>query len=187
MVLPSFEGHSDLASAVSTEGITVSSVGKIVNLNGVVISVLYGKPVIDDDGAVWNVNAFLSLLSFKKEADEGILEPCDDVKTLCRLAERRMANLSFRIVATFLILSSVVHLMDFWAFLDAGKTLPSSEPIRSTPGENKSAVFDIWTGDLCCGERSGTSACLAEGFLNPITSLEDSAIRWFGSSANLRT
>jgi len=127
------------------------------------------------------------VLSFKTEADGGIPVPCDDFKTLCCLAERLMANLSFCIVETFLILLLVVHLMDFWAFFNAGKALPSSEPTRSTSDENESVVVDIWTGNLCCWERSGTSVDLAEGFLNPITSLEDSTKRWFGSSAILRT
>jgi len=108
----------------------------------------------------------MSWPSFKIEADEGISVPCDDFKTLCRLVKRLIANLSFRVVETL----SVVHFMDVWAFFDAGKTLPSSEPIRSTLDENESVIVDIWTGNLYCRVRSGTSACLAEGFLNPVTS-----------------
>jgi len=91
-----------------------------------------------------------------------------------------MANLSFGIVETFLILSSVVHSVEFWAFFDADKTLPSSEPIRSSSDENES---DVWPGKLCCLERSGTSACIAERSLNPVTPVEDSVNRWLGSSA----
>ena len=95
----------------------------------------------------------------------------------------RMATLSSRIVETFLILSCLVHFMDFCAFFDAGKTLSSVEPTRSLSDENESAVVDIWTEKFCCRERSGTSRYLADGLLNPVTSWEDSANKWFGSSA----
>ena len=95
-----------------------------------------------------------------------------------------MASLSFRIVETFLILSFLVHFMDLWAFFDAGKTLPSVVPTRSSSDENESVVVDTWTGDLCCREPSERSSCLGDGFLNPITSLGVSANRWSGSSAN---
>jgi len=81
-----------------------------------------------------------------------------------------MANTSFRIVETFLILLSVVHNVNFLAFFDAGKTLPSSEPLRSSSDENEP---DIWTGKLCCLERGDTSACTAERFLDPVTLVED--------------
>jgi len=91
-----------------------------------------------------------------------------------------MANLSLRIVKTFLILSSVVHGANFLALLDAGKTLSSSESIRSSSDENES---DIWTGKLCCLERGDTSACIAERVLDPFTLVEDSVKRWTGSSA----
>jgi len=167
--LSPFESQSDCASAVSTDGLTISSIGKIVNLKGAVIFVLYGKPVIDDGCLFWNVNASMSLPSFKIEADVDIIVPCDDFKTFCRLAKRLMANISFRIVETFLILSAAVH-FNFKAFLDAGKTLPSNEPTPSSLDGNESVVVDIWTGNLFCRERSGTSACVAEEFLNPVTS-----------------
>ena len=81
---------------------------------------------------------------------EGITLPCDDFKKSSRLAKRLMASLSFRIVETFLILPVLVHFMDLWAFFDAGKTLPSVEPTRSSSDENESVVVDTWTGDLCC-------------------------------------
>ena len=98
-----------------------------------------------------------------------------------------MASLSFRIVETFLILSFLVHFMDFWAFFDACKTLPSVGPTPSSSDENESVVVDTWTGDLCCREPSGTLSCLGDGFLSPITSLGISANRWFFSSANLQS
>ena len=119
---------------------------------------------------------------FKHEA---ISLPCDDVKTSSRLAKRLMASLSFRIVETFLILPFLVHFMDFSAFFDAGKTLPSVGPTPSLSDENESEVVDTGTGDMCCRGSSETSSCLGDGFLNPITSLGKSANRWSGSSANL--
>jgi len=112
----------------------------------------------------------MSLPSLKVEAEEGIPAPCDDFRVLCRLAKDLIANLSFRIVETFLISLSVVHFMGFSAFFEGGETLPSSEPIRSTSDENESVIVDIWTGNLCCRVRSGTLTCLAEGFLNLVTS-----------------
>lgn len=99
----------------------------------------------------------MSMPSFKMEADEGTPAPCDDFKTLYRLAKR----LSFRIAETFLILLSIAHFMDFWTFFDASKPLPSSEPIRSTSCDNASEIVDIWTGNLCYRVRSGTSACIS--------------------------
>ena len=107
----------------------------------------------------------MSMPFYKMEADECIPVPCDDFKTLCRLAK----CLSFRIAETLLI---------FWTFFDVSKPLPSSEPIGSTSGDNASVIVDIWTGNLCCRVRSGTSACIAE----PVTSSEGSGIRWFCSS-----
>ena len=125
----------------------------------------------------------MSLRPFKTGANEGIPVPCDDLKTLCRLAKRLRANFNFRIVETFLILLSVVRFIDFWTFFDAGRTLPSSGPILSTSDENESVIVDIWTGKLCCLVRSGAPACFAERFLNPRTAVEDAANRWSGSFA----
>lgn len=164
--LSCFEIQSDSTSAVATDGILVSLVGKIISLTGTVISVLYGKLVIDDGEVFSYANALMSFPSFKMETAEGIPVPCDDFKTLCRLAKRLIANLSFRIAETFLILLSVAHFMDFWTFFDASKPLPSSEPIRSTSDETASVIVDTWMGNLCCRVRSGISACIAE----PVTS-----------------
>jgi len=73
--------------------------------------------------------------------------------------------------------------MDFWTFVDAGRTLSSSEPIPSTSDGNESVIVDIWTGKFCCLDRSGASACFGEKFLNPRTSVEDTANKWSGSLA----
>lgn len=76
--------------------------------------------------------------------------------------------------------------MGFKVFFDAGKILPSinPDPTLSSSDVNESLFGDVWTENLCCIERIGSSSCLAKGFLNPsVTSLRDLVERWRGFSA----